>query len=169
MTLALFLGITNKKLFEVRRYFLILVVITGACIASKKAKRVDRQIEQVVETARSYTGTPYRYGGTSRQGMDCSGLLCASFRSAGLDLPRTSAAQSKMGKAVTIHNLKPGDLVFFRARKGWGKISHVGMITDVRSTRDIRFIHSSTKLGVVENNLLSDYYRRVFVKARRPF
>jgi cell wall-associated NlpC family hydrolase len=65
--------------------------------------------------------------------------------------------------------LKPGDLVFFSKKKGRKKITHVGMVTSVQNRKEIRFIHSSTKLGVVENNLMSNYYQGIFVKARRPF
>ena len=149
--------------------FLIVAVVGISCVSSKNRNTVDNKVETAISTARSYTGTPYRYGGTSKRGMDCSGLLCVSYQSAGLSLPRTSAEQSKFGKPVKLNELKPGDLVFFSKKKGRKKITHVGMVTDIKKRDDIRFIHSSTKLGVVENNLMSNYYRGVFVKARRPF
>jgi cell wall-associated NlpC family hydrolase len=115
-------------------------------------------------------GTPYKWGGTSRSGLDCSGLLLISFRSAGIDIPRTSSDQSKMGKEVSLYQLKPGDLVFFAAKKhNRRKITHVGLVTYVHGNHNIQFIHASTKLGVVENNIYTDYYRRIFVKARRVF
>ena len=146
-----------------------LVVFFFSCASTKNRNSVDSKIESAITTARSYTGTPYRYGGTSKRGMDCSGLLCVSYKSAGLTIPRTSAEQSKFGKPVKIQELKPGDLVFFSKKKGRRKITHVGMITTVENKKNIQFIHSSTKLGVIENNLLSNYYRGIFVKARRPF
>jgi cell wall-associated NlpC family hydrolase len=149
--------------------FLIVAVVGISCVSSKNRNTVDNKVETAISTARSYTGTPYRYGGTSKRGMDCSGLLCVSYQSAGLSLPRTSSEQSKFGKPVKLNELKPGDLVFFSKKKGRKKITHVGMVTDIKKRDDIRFIHSSTKLGVVENNLMSNYYRGVFVKARRPF
>ena len=101
--------------------------------------------------------------------MDCSGLLLIAFRSAGITIPRTSSEQSKIGKGVSVHELQPGDLVFFKAGKYKAKITHVGLVTEVRDRRNVRFIHASTKLGVVENNIFSDYYYNIFVKARRPF
>lgn len=125
--------------------------------------------EQVVMTARSYIGTPYRYGGVDKSGIDCSGLLQCSFRAANVPLPRTSAEQSSYGKPVSIYELQPGDLVFFSAKKWKGKVSHAGMVTEVRSKDEVIFIHSSSSKGVVESNLLSPYYREIFVKARRPF
>ncbi len=99
--------------------------------------------------------------------MDCSGLLVTAFRRGGIALPRTSAEQSKTGRLVNLHEVTPGDLVFFAPRGR--QISHAGMVTEVRGKKDVRFIHSSSSLGVIESNLFSDYYRRSFVKARRPF
>ena len=127
----------------------------------------DERTLNVIRAARTYTGTPYRWGGTTRSGMDCSGLLVTAFERCGLDLPRTSAEQSQAGRLVSLYNVAPGDLVFF-ATKG-RRISHVGMVTEVRSKDDVQFIHSSSSLGVIESNLFSDYYRKNFVKARRLF
>ncbi len=90
-----------------------------------------------------------------------------AFRRSGIDLPRTSAEQSKTGSLVSLHEVVPGDLVFFALRGR--QISHVGMVTEVRGKKDVRFIHASSSLGVIESNLFSDYYRKNFVKARRPF
>ena len=150
-------------------FFFFFLLLFCSCHSLKKANQVDNRIQQAVATARSYTGTPYRYGGTSKRGMDCSGLLCVSYRSAGYELPRTSSEQGKLGKAVKINELKPGDLVFFSKKKGRRKITHVGMVTEVNSRDQVMFIHSSSSRGVIENNLHSKYYRSVFVKARRPF
>lgn len=93
-----------------------------------------------------------------------------SFQEAGLPLPRTSAEQSKVGRLISIRELRPGDLVFFATQGKYNhKVTHVGMVTEIRSKDDVQFIHASTKLGVIESNIFSDYYRRAFVKARRPF
>ncbi len=138
--------------------------------AKRKRLRVgaeDERVQQVIATARTYMGTPYRWGGTTRTGMDCSGLLVTTFRSCGLNLPRTSAEQSETGRLVSIYEVVPGDLVFF-ATKG-RRVSHVGMVTEVRGKHNIQFIHASSSLGVIESNLFSDYYQKNFVKARRPF
>lgn len=142
-------------------------------VASKsRAEKIpdapEAKVAKVIETARSFTGTPYRWGGTTRAGMDCSGLMLISFQAAGISLPRTSDQQSQYGKKSSLDALQVGDLVFFAANKGNGKISHVGLVTEVNGKREVKFIHASTKLGVVENNIYSDYYRKIFVKARRP-
>ena len=137
---------------------------------SHNEARVESSREQeVISAARGFMGTPYKWGGTTRSGMDCSGLLVSSFRVAQIELPRTSADQSNYGKRVGLQELRPGDLVFFAAKKGRGKISHVGMVTEVRGPKEVIFIHASTSLGVVESNLHADYYRKIFIKAQRPF
>ena len=134
---------------------------------SSPIKVKDERALRVIEAARAYTGTPYRWGGTTRAGMDCSGLLVTAFRSCGMELPRTSSEQSETGRLVSIYQVVPGDLVFF-ATKGQ-RISHVGLVTEVKGKDNVQFIHASSSLGVIESNLFSDYYRKNFVKARRPF
>lgn len=127
---------------------------------------LDESIATVIETARSFTGVPYRWGGTTRVGMDCSGLLCTSFQSIDVNLPRTSEEQSRFGAEIKTKDLREGDLVFFGPNRR--NITHVGMVTEVNSSDDVRFIHASTSLGVIENNLYSDYYQKIFIKAVRP-
>jgi probable lipoprotein NlpC len=139
---------------------------SSKAVASNKAMR--REIETVISTARSFRGTPYKFGGTTRVGMDCSGLLCTSFQAIDVKLPRTSSQQSEFGQPVAVHQLKPGDLVFFSSSKSVNNITHVGLVTEVKDENEIWFIHSSTSLGVKEDNLFSPYYQRTFVKAVRP-
>jgi cell wall-associated NlpC family hydrolase len=99
--------------------------------------------------------------------MDCSGLLLRSFEAIDYPMPRTTTDQIRLGKKVGMTSVQKGDLVFFKAEKGRNKVRHVGMVTAVVDANDIRFIHSSTKLGVVESNLLSNYYKKIFLQARR--
>ena len=145
----------------------LLFTITS-CNSPKKISAENQRTQTIVSAARSYIGTPYRYGGTTRSGMDCSALVVRSFEQAKVPVPRTSGEQVKLGKAVGIYDLKPGDLVFFSAKKNRRKITHVGIVTAIKGKDNVSFIHASTKLGVIENNLMSDYYRGIFVKARRP-
>ncbi len=132
----------------------------------RKKKAASANVKKVIKTARGYTGTPYRLGGTSRSGIDCSGLTTRSFEAIDMKLPRTAKEQSKLGKEVKLKDTAPGDLVFFSERKNSSKIVHVGIITVVEK-ESVRFIHASTKLGVVENELLTGYYRPLLVKIRR--
>lgn len=135
----------------------------------KERKAASGQVQEIIRAARSYIGTPYRYGGITRRGMDCSGLLCTSFEVADIKLPRTSNEQATYGQEVRLANLSPGDLVFFAESKGSNRISHVGMVTEVGGRNEVKFIHASTSRGVIEDNFYSEYYQKIFVKAIRPF
>jgi cell wall-associated NlpC family hydrolase len=138
-------------------------------ISGNKKGVMRRDIETVIQEARSYTGTPYQLGGTTRVGMDCSGLLCTSFQAIDVQLPRTSGEQSQFGASVSPNELQAGDLVFFSSSKSAYNITHVGMVTEVKNQNEIWFIHASTSLGVKEDNLYSPYYQKIFVKAVRPY
>lgn len=160
----------NIKIYSIRiTILLISTLILSSCAAGKKAKIRQRKIDTIISTARSYIGTPYKWGGTQRTGMDCSGLLYVSFKSAGISIPRVSEDQSEEGKKVKFGKLESGDLVFFAMGKRRRKITHVGLVTEVRGPNDVRFIHASSSLGVIEANIHTDYYTKKFRKARRYF
>lgn len=127
----------------------------------------ETKADKVISKARTFIGTPYKYGGTTRSGMDCSALLINSFSVVKLNLPRSSEAQSKVGTEIKMDELQPGDLVFFATGNKKKEITHVGLITDVKSKDNIKFIHASSSLGVVETNLLAEYYQKRFRIARR--
>ncbi|WP_234988662.1 C40 family peptidase [Hymenobacter daecheongensis] len=128
---------------------------------------IRQDLATVIQTARSFQGTPYRYGGTTRLGMDCSGLLFNSFAAINVQIPRSSNEQAVWGTPVKPQNLQAGDLVFFGASPGSSAITHVGLVTEA-GPESVQFIHSSSSLGVVENSLESDYYLSRFIKAVRP-
>jgi len=146
-------------------FILIFFAISGC--ASRKARLRAKQAEQVIQTARTFTGTPYKWGGTTRSGMDCSGLLINSFRSINITLPRESADQAQMGEKLKMKELKPGDLVFFATGKKRREITHVGLVTEVKGKENVKFIHASSSLGVIETNLYTDYYVKRFRFGRR--
>lgn len=120
-----------------------------------------RASSSLLATASSMMGTRYRWGGTSRSGVDCSGFTTVTFKKHGVSLPRTSIAQSKTGKAVSKDSLKPGDLVFFKTRGN--RVSHVGIYQG-----NGKFIHASSGKGRVTVNSLNDrYYANRYAGARR--
>ena len=130
-------------------------------------KETTAKVDKVITTARSYLGINYKFGGTTRNGLDCSGLMFCTFKSVDITLPRTSTEQSKIGKPIKLNDVQEGDLVFFTDKKGSSTITHVGMITRVEDAKTIKFIHASTKQGVVEENIFASYYLPFFVKAVR--
>lgn len=145
--------------------FLVLVTFLSSCAASRIRKQ--EKTRKVVQKARSYMGTPYKYGGTTIMGMDCSGLLIRSYETIDVYLPRSTADQRKYGKKVKLHKLKPGDLVFLALSKKRRKVTHAGLVTDVRGPDQVWFIHASSSRGVVEENLMKDYYKKRLRRARR--
>lgn len=116
----------------------------------------------IVETARSFIGLPYRWGGASaEEGFDCSGLATAVYQLNGLNLPRTSAEQFGVGTPVGRRDLNRGDLVFF-AISGGRRVSHVGIYVG-----EGRFIHSPGRGKAVRQDLLTEaYYKTRYVGGR---
>ncbi len=118
--------------------------------------------EQIVGTAESFLGLPYRWGGTStKTGFDCSGLTMTAYRLNGFDLPRTSREQFKTGLPIHKSHLSKGDLVFFATNKK-KTVSHVGIYVG-----NGHFIHAPGRGKIIRVDTLSrDYFRRNYVGAR---
>jgi len=116
---------------------------------------------ELVATARGYTGVRYRWAGMSSRGMDCSGLIARVLQHHGIRAPHNAAQLFALGLPVSYEELQPGDLLFFQtSRRG---ISHVGMYVG-----DNQFIHASSGAGrVVTTSLRDPYYARRLKGARR--
>lgn len=115
---------------------------------------------KIVEEAMTWIGTPYKYAGTEKgKGTDCSGMVLRVYETAaGIKLPRNSRKQAEYCKKLKKDKVKAGDLVFFATGKDRKAISHVGIMLD-----DARFIHASTKKGVIVSEVTTPYYERTFI------
>lgn len=137
-------------------------------IKLEKKDSVKLQVsDKIIAYAKSYLGSPYKVAGTSKNGFDCSGLVMVSYKSENLNLPRASYQMATKGQEISVLEVKKGDLLFFATNpKRPKKINHVGLVTSVDNDT-VKFIHSSTKDGVVINNLNEKYYKNSFKKAKR--
>lgn len=129
-------------------------------------KPVSKAANSIVEYAKRFKGTKYKYGGTTRKGMDCSGLIYTSFGAHDIAMPRTTAELSKTGNWVDLKKVQAGDLVFFATKKNSRKVNHVGIVTDVNG-KDVSFIHASSSKGVMISKISQRYWYLAYVQARR--
>lgn len=114
------------------------------------------------KTVAQWLGTPYLFGGTSRDGVDCSAFSRATMRATlGIDIPRNARGQARIGSPVTRDALRAGDLVFFDTLER-GHITHVGVYLG-----DGHFAHASSSRGVVRDALGQRYYQRAYRTSRR--
>lgn len=154
---------------------ILLLLLFGSCKSSRnsvKVKPADRETavtpvphrlssssvdtemgQRLVSEARKWLGVPYSYGGNSRKGVDCSGMVVAVYRdAASLKLPRSSADQHRYCRDISRKDLEAGDLVFFKGSSK-GKVSHVGIYIG-----DNKMIHASSSRGVIVSDLAEKYY-----------
>lgn len=116
--------------------------------------------KRAVKVAEEFIGTPYRNGGTTADGVDCSGLTFTVYRRVGVKLPRTSDQQARTGSHIDRDELRAGDLVFFGSGSN---VTHVGIYAD-----DGEFIHASTRARSVRFDRLDNkYFRNRYIGARR--
>ncbi|MCX8108789.1 MAG: NlpC/P60 family protein [Verrucomicrobiae bacterium] len=137
--------------------------LTGAPRIAPPAGPRPRQISAAEWRAAvlQWLGTPYRYGGNDRRGVDCSGFTQQLYKSvAGINLPRTAQAQFGVGISVPRSALRAGDLVFF-SESGRG-VFHVGI-----SLGGDEFAHASTTRGVTITSLRDPWYAKRWCGAKR--
>jgi peptidoglycan DL-endopeptidase LytE len=118
------------------------------------------EMQLFVKVATGFIGAPYRFGGSSLKGIDCSSFVQKIYRIFDIKLPRNAAQQSKVGISVTREKLTEGDLVFFHTKRSLG---HVGIYIG-----NNEFVHASSKGKVIRvDNLNSPYYQKRFQRAVR--
>lgn len=115
----------------------------------------------IIQTAYTFLGVPYRWGGTSPNGMDCSAFVQRCFASVGISLPRTAREQYRRGMPVATAQLQPADRLYFQSKDG--RITHTGIYIG-----NGYFIHSSSsRKGVAVSRLDEAMYTRMYAGARR--
>ena len=133
---------------------------------SKYIGKNSSTVNRILEDAEDFLGTPYKFGGTTKSGLDCSGLVITVYDENNVKLPRRSSEQALEGKKIEISEAKPGDLLFF-STSGNGKVSHVGIVKEIKTKGEIIFIHASTTKGVIISSLNEKYWNKAFLFARR--
>ncbi len=162
----------------------IFLFLTTSCRSTKEATIKEKPDGKIVELKAKYAGilgtsteqisnvklyqfidewygTPYKYGGKTKDGVDCSdftAILCETVYNKKVEVPASKIYS--MTQAIDLKDIQEGDLVFFKIESS--KISHVGIYL-----QNNKFIHSSTKKGVIINDLNEAYYKKYFHKAGR--
>ncbi len=131
----------------------------------KDAKPASKKISAIIKTAYSYEGTPYKYGGITKKGMDCSGLVHTAFKKNDVALERSSYNMATQGKKISLRAVTVGDLLFFKTANS-SRINHVGLVVDVNKN-DIQFIHATNSRGVIVSSLNEKYWDNAFTQVRR--
>lgn len=127
---------------------------------------VSKSLQEVIKDAEKYLGAPYKYGGATSSGFDCSGYTLKVFEENAYKLPRRSEEQATTGNNISVRQVRPGDLLFF-ATAGGSKVSHVGIVHDIGRDGEVKFIHASTSKGVIISSLNETYWNKAFLHAQR--
>jgi cell wall-associated NlpC family hydrolase len=152
----------------VRRLVIVLIAASLVACGSQPvqapahgAAQRSNAANHAAAVALQQVGTPYRYGGSSPNGFDCSGLIHYSYLRAGKNVPRTTGALWSGTQEVPRGQMQVGDVLFFRVE---GKMSHVGMYIG-----DDQFVHAPASGRVVSvASLQSGFYRKALIRAGRP-
>jgi cell wall-associated NlpC family hydrolase len=139
---------------------LLLLVGLSGCSSTPSASS-GNAAQQGAAIAQSMAGSPYRYGGATPRGFDCSGLVYYAYRKAGISVPRTTQAQYRRSQRIALANIHRGDLLFFKlAARG---VSHVGIYTG-----NGKFIHApSSGKRVAYAQLENPYWKQRLLAAGR--
>lgn len=142
--------------------FLVFLLVGCATLRLKPyAELLSFDTIKLRPSVKKYLGTPYRRGGNTTKGIDCSGLVVSVFKEQGVGLPRTVKGLLSAGREVLAAKPKFGDLVFFK-RRLFSRTSHVGIYFGKG-----KFVHASSSKGVTMSNFYSSYWQRRCTSIRR--
>ena len=127
---------------------------TTQSVKPATVSRSGDRIQEIIDYAKSLTGSPYSGGGNTPSGFDCSGYTKYVFANFGVNIPRTAAEQYRAGQAISSSEAKPGDLVVFSSG---GYISHVGIYLG-----NSQFISSTSSRGVIATSIYGPYWGEHF-------
>lgn len=131
-------------------------------VVPKKEESPKFSKKRMSQEIKSWLGTPYHWGGMTKEGADCSGFVYKVFMNvADQKLPRVSRDMYKVGKPISRDNLKFGDLVFFQGYSN-KRVSHVGIFLG-----EEKFAHASSTYGVIYSHLYENYYKKRYIGAKR--
>jgi len=158
--------------------FLSLVLLSSGCAKHKisktttnyqKTTKTDKttksisnnyKTQAIYKEYKKWDNTPYKYGGKDFRGVDCSALIQSVYKNAfGIDIPRTTIEQIKVGYKINKNSNQSGDLIFFKTSY---KDRHIGIIIEKG-----KFLHSSSKYGVIISSINNPYWKSNYLQTRR--
>ncbi|WP_291530725.1 C40 family peptidase [Bacteroides sp. UBA939] len=167
-----------------RKYLIYIVALTGLALGlsscrtstprldykvlAKASDRLGMEIDRkdnhaLYIAAAEWIGVPYRSGGNSKRGTDCSGMVSQLYKKVyNISLSRSTDGQLKESSKVSRRKLREGDLVFFTSRASKKKVAHVGIYL-----KNGKFVHASTSNGVIVSNLREQYYTKHWLRGGR--
>ena len=143
------------------------ITTVGTLKSKNKDKKESLLTTNILSNAENYLGVPYKLGGMTSSGMDCSGLIVRVFGDNHIKMPRRSIDQAKEGMHIHIKDVRRGDLLFFATINGSSDVSDIGIVHTIEQSGEIKFIHASTKRGVIISSLDESYWNKAFLFAKR--
>jgi len=130
-------------------------------------KKSNPKVDAIISYAKTFLGVPYRYGGSTPSGFDCSGFINYIFGNFGFSLVRSSYGLAELGETIALSEVQPGDLMFFKGSNvNSTSVGHVGMVIEV-TANELKFIHSANGGVQITNFKNSKYYIQRYVKTKR--
>ncbi len=130
-------------------------------------KKNNPKADAIISYAKTFLGVPYRYGGSTPSGFDCSGFINYIFGNFGFSLVRSSFGLADLGETIALSNIQPGDLLFFKGSNiNSSTVGHVALVVEV-APNTLKFIHSANDGVRIENFVTSKYYIQRYIKAKR--